>query len=98
MAPLDRRGLAVLSYLYRRRARLRVVGGESMTTTPTKKVKLKLVGLDGNVFCLIGAFRRQARREKWTDEEIEAVTEDAMSGDYSHAVATLMEHCKGGGM
>lgn len=58
-----------------------------------KKVELVLVGLDGNAFALLGAFVRQARREKWTDKEIEAVTKEARSGNYSHLVATLMDYC-----
>ena len=43
-----------------------------MQNTVNKKVKLELVGLDGNAFFLMGAFQRQARREKWTQEEIDA--------------------------
>ena len=68
-----------------------------MNSIVPKKVKLKLVGLDGNVFVLIGAFMRQADREGWTDAEINAVVEECQSGTYSHAVATLMAHCAGGG-
>lgn len=63
----------------------------------TKKIKLKLVGLDGNAFSLMGAFQTQARREKWTSEEIKEVLDKAMSGDYDNLVATLSQHCKGGG-
>ena len=37
---------------------------------PNKKVKLELVGLDGNAFTLMGAFKRQAERERWAKEEI----------------------------
>jgi len=56
-----------------------------------KKVKLKLVGLDGNVYALMGAFQRQARKEKWTPDEIKAVLDECTSGDYNHLLATLME-------
>jgi hypothetical protein len=59
-----------------------------------KKVKLELVGLDGNAFSLMGAFRAIARREKWTPEEIEKVLTECMSGDYNHLLATLMDHCE----
>lgn len=61
---------------------------------PTKKIKLDLTDVDGNAFALLGAFRRQARRENWTEEEIKAVTQDAMSGDYDHLVGTLANHCE----
>jgi hypothetical protein len=58
---------------------------------PNKKVKLELVGLDGNAFALMGAFQQQARKEKWTPEEIKQVLDECRSGDYSHLLATLME-------
>ena len=58
-----------------------------------KKVKLNLVGLDGNAFALLGAFQAQARKEGWTAEEIKEVQKKAMSGDYDHLLCTLMEYC-----
>ena len=58
---------------------------------PNKKVKLKLVGLDGNAYALMGAFQRQARKEKWTPDEIKMVLDECMSGDYDHLLTTLME-------
>ena len=59
-----------------------------------KRVKLELVGLDGNAFNLLGQFARQARHEGWTQEEIDKVRDEAMNGDYDHLLATLMEHCE----
>ena len=59
-----------------------------------KKIKLTLVGLDGNAFALMGAFSRQARREGWSREEIDAIMKEAMSGDYSHLLRTLADHCE----
>lgn len=59
-----------------------------------KKVKLKLVGLDGNAFSLMGHFSKQARKEGWTPDEIDLVIAEAMTGDYDHLLCTLMDHCK----
>jgi len=59
-----------------------------------KQVMLQLVGLDGNAYSLMGAFKKQARRERWTKEEIDFVLKDCMSGDYNHLLATLMQYCK----
>lgn len=59
-----------------------------------KKVKLKLVGLDGNAFSIIGEFQNQARKEKWTPEEIKVVLDKAMSGDYNNLLRTIAEHCE----
>lgn len=58
-----------------------------------KKVSLNLVSQDGNAFALMGVFSRQARREKWTKEEIDSVIKECTSGDYNHLLATLIDHC-----
>ena len=68
-----------------------------MIATKTKQIKLKLTGLDGNAFALLGAFKRQAEKEKWPAEEIKAVVTEAMKGNYDHLLATLSEHCINGG-
>lgn len=59
-----------------------------------KKVKLNLVGIDGNAFALMGAFRKQAVKEGWEPEEIQEVLDDAMSKDYNHLLSTLQERCQ----
>lgn len=58
-----------------------------------KTISLELVGLDGNAFALMGAFRRQARQEKWTQEEINTVLDAAMAGDYNNLLVVLDTHC-----
>ena len=58
-----------------------------------KKVKLKLVGLEGNAFSLMRAFQEQAQKEKWTKEEINEVLNKCMSGDYNNLLRTLSEVC-----
>jgi hypothetical protein len=58
-----------------------------------KKVKLKLVGLDGNAFNIMGHFQRQARKEGWTTTEIDEVILEAMSADYHHLLATIAKRC-----
>ena len=58
-----------------------------------KTINLELIGLDGNAFALTGAFSRQARREKWTPEEINTVLDECQSGDYDHLLRTLMNFC-----
>ena len=59
-----------------------------------KQVKLNLVGIDGNAYALMGAFMKQARREKWEKEEIDLVIAKAKSGDYNNLLAVLMAHTK----
>lgn len=62
--------------------------------TNMKTIKLTLVGLDGNAFSLLGAFRRQARNESWSAEEISVVMKECQSGDYDHLLQTLMDVCE----
>jgi hypothetical protein len=57
-----------------------------------KKVELELVGLDGNAFSILGAFRNAARRQGWSTQEIEEVTTEAMSGDYDHLLQTMIQY------
>jgi len=59
-----------------------------------KKIKLTLVGLDGNAFNLMGHFSNRAKKEKWTTEEIDEVLKVCMSGDYDNLLATLANHCE----
>lgn len=54
--------------------------------------RLRLGGLDGNAFNLLGAFRAATRRQGRTDPEIQAVCDEATAGDYSHLIATLMKY------
>jgi hypothetical protein len=56
------------------------------------KVRMRLVGEDGNAFAIMGRFRRAARDAGWSAEEISDVLEEAMAGDYDHLLATMMEH------
>jgi hypothetical protein len=61
-----------------------------------KKLNLSLVGLDGNAFSLMGAFRKQAKKEGWSEKEINKVLDEATSGDYSNLVCTLNDYCNDG--
>jgi hypothetical protein len=57
-----------------------------------KKVKIKLEGLDGNAFALMGAFSNAAKRQGFSQDWIDEVLEDATSRDYNHLLSVLMEH------
>lgn len=54
---------------------------------------IDLSGPDGNAYALMAIFTRQARKEKWTEEEIKKVMKEAMESDYKHLVSTLKKHC-----
>ncbi len=67
---------------------------KKMENKSKKTVNLDLVGIDGNAYSIMGAFSRQARREGWSQEEIDLVLEEAQSGDYNHLLATIMNYCE----
>lgn len=60
--------------------------------TPSMRVTMNLVGLDGNAFALMGAFQKNARRQGWTQDEIDKVLDECTSGDYDHLLRVLMAH------
>lgn len=53
------------------------------------RVQMILEGLDGNAWNLLGAFAANARRQGWPQQAIDAVWNEAMSGDYNHLLNTL---------
>jgi hypothetical protein len=55
-------------------------------------IVLTLVGLDSNAFALMGAWKREAKKQGRTAEEVKAVLDDCMSGDYNHLVSVLSDH------
>lgn len=59
-----------------------------------KTVNLELIGVDGNAYAIMGVFSRQARREGWSQDEIDQVLEEAKSGDYNHLLNTIMIYCE----
>lgn len=58
-----------------------------------KKVKLNLVGLNGNAFSLMGSFQTQAKKEGWDQDEISYVINKCMEGDYDNLLRVLMKYC-----
>ena len=59
-----------------------------------KKVQLELIGLNGNAYAIMGAFRKAARRAEWKEDEIVAVIREAKSSGYDHLVGTIISHCE----
>jgi len=57
-----------------------------------KKPKLKLVGMDGNAFMVLGLAKRAADKAKWPKDKWETVRNEMMAGDYNHLLATAMEN------
>ena len=65
-----------------------------MKKVVNKTVNLELVGVNGNAFMIMGVFQRQAKKEGWSQQEIDLVLEEAKSSDYNHLLATISNHCE----
>lgn len=59
-----------------------------------KKVKINLVGLNGNAFSLIGTWSEEAKKQGFDEDQIKEVVNDATSRDYDHLLRTLIAHSK----
>lgn len=57
-----------------------------------KTVDMEIEGLDGNAFAIMGAFRKNARRQGWTDAEIKIVLDEMQSGDYDNLLQVLIKY------
>lgn len=55
-------------------------------------VKLNLVGKDGNAFAILALFRKSAKRQGFTDEQIDPIIKEAKSGDYGHLLYTIQNN------
>lgn len=53
---------------------------------------IRLQGPSGNAFALMGQFSKEAKRQGWSEHEINKVIAECMSNDYKHLVATLAAH------
>lgn len=62
-----------------------------MSAVKYPEVEVQLTGEDGNAFFIISRVRQALRRHGVPDEEIEAFSEEAMSGDYDHVLQTVMK-------
>ena len=54
-------------------------------------VEVQLSDRDGNAFSIIGRVRLALRRAGVDADEVEAFSQEAMSGDYDHVIQTCMK-------
>lgn len=50
-----------------------------------------LVGIDGNAYSVMGYVRKAMKESGFSEQEIKAYTDDAMSGDYDHLLCVSVE-------
>ena len=56
------------------------------------KVKLNLVGVNGNAFAIMGAFKGAAKEQGWSKERIREVLDEAISSDYDHLLHIILKN------
>jgi hypothetical protein len=69
-------------------ARLFIKGLIMQTKYP--HITVRLTGINGNAFSVLGACRRAAERARLPQEEIDAFYTEAKSDDYDHLIQTAM--------
>jgi len=62
-----------------------------MMKTRYPKIKVRLVGSDGNAFAVLGNVRKALRKAEVSQEEIGQFMKEAMSGDYNNLLKVCME-------
>ena len=61
-----------------------------MATPKYPHIKVRLSGLDGNAFTILGSCRRAAEQAGLPAQEMKAFTEEATAGDYDQLLRTVM--------
>ena len=56
------------------------------------KVKLELVGHDGNAYSILGRARAAARSGGWTAIQLKEYMDKATSGDYNNLLSVTMDY------
>jgi hypothetical protein len=58
----------------------------------SEKIPLQLSNEDGNVYAMLGRAKKAARKGQMPLEKWDEIFTEATSGDYDHAIQTLMKH------
>ena len=59
---------------------------------PTEKPKIKLVGVNGNAYNILGIAKEALMNADADSEYVDQYLEEAMSGDYDHLLQVTMEY------
>jgi len=54
------------------------------------KPKVRLTGMDGNAFAVMGAVQKVLRRSGYSPEDVKKYLAEATSGDYDHLLQVTM--------
>lgn len=59
---------------------------------PPRTVPYTLVGQNSNAYNLLGGWSNAARKNRWDEEDIDKVIEQATSSDYENLLVVLTAH------
>jgi hypothetical protein len=68
--------------------------GKQMSEVKYPKVKVKLVGEDGNAFAIMGRVVKALKSAGVSAEEVAQYQQESMSGDYDNLIATACRWVK----
>lgn len=57
-----------------------------------EKLKVKLIGTDGNAYAIMGKVIREMKKAGFDKEMIENYKKEAMNGDYDNLLITTMKY------
>lgn len=60
-----------------------------MRGSTMSKIEGSLINVDGNAFEILAYFRKQAKKQGWSNKNIQTVIDEAKSADYAHLVTTI---------
>lgn len=63
---------------------------DSDTVVKYPDIRVRLVGMDGNAFMVLGLCKRAAQKGGLGEDEIKTFFDEATSGDYNHLLVTCM--------
>jgi hypothetical protein len=67
--------------------------GNNKNKTPLfPHVKVSLVGKEGNAFSILGAVKKEMKKNQVPQEDIDNFFNEAMSGDYDNVLRTVMKY------
>lgn len=58
------------------------------------KIKVKLVGTDGNAFAVLGKVIGAMKSAKWSDRDIGDFEVEALMGDYDNLLKVVLDYCE----
>ena len=61
-----------------------------MTDIKYPEITVKIIGANGNAFCILGICTREMKKHKLPQAEIDNFMTEATSGDYNHLLCTVM--------